>query len=93
MAERLTASISRDLREKAWGRYAPLMCEAADQLDALLILLTAAENGWDEARMLLRRYVDDEPCALDHHGYCQNHGLSERPCRNVAAIEHLGGVS
>lgn len=45
----------------------------------------------DETRALLARFVDDEPCALDHHGYCQNHGLSEQPCRNVAAKAHLHG--
>lgn len=31
---------------------------------------------------LLEAYVDDEPCELDHHGYCQSHGLSEAPCIN-----------
>lgn len=43
---------------------------------------------------LLAEYVDDEPCWLDHHGYCQNHGLSDTSggvdCRNVRAHRLIG---
>lgn len=42
------------------------------------------------ARQLLAHFVDDEPCILDQHGYCQNHGLSEAPCRNAEARRLLG---
>lgn len=28
---------------------------------------------WD----VLEQVLDDEPCWLDHHGYCQEHGLVE----------------
>lgn len=38
---------------------------------------------------LLEAYVDDEPCVLDHHGYCQSHGLSEAPCINTRVKEFL----
>ncbi len=38
---------------------------------------------------LLEAYVNDEPCALNHHGYCQNHGLSEAPCINTRSKEFL----
>lgn len=40
------------------------------------------------AESVLADYADGEPCALDHEGYCQNHGLSDttlKPCRNVRA--------
>lgn len=30
---------------------------------------------------ILADIVDDDPCRLDHHGYCQTHGwLNETPC-------------
>ena len=29
---------------------------------------------------LLERFVDDEPCRLDHHGLCQEHHLDGPPC-------------
>jgi hypothetical protein len=38
-----------------------------------------------QAFALLARYVDDEPCRIDHDGYCQAHSLSEQPCRNAEA--------
>jgi len=25
-------------------------------------------------------FVDDDPCVYDHHGYCQTHYHSEKPC-------------
>lgn len=46
-----------------------------------------------EALSLLAEYVDDEPCSLDHHGHCQNHGGSGSDssyCRNVRAHLILG---
>jgi hypothetical protein len=32
----------------------------------------------------LREFIDDEPCRLDHEGYCQTHQLT-RPCIMVKA--------
>lgn len=29
--------------------------------------------------------VDDEPCSYDHHGYCQTHDLTPKPCGNERA--------
>lgn len=49
-----------------------------------------AQEAEQEARALLARFVDDEPCLPDHHGYCQNHGLSPAPCRNAEARRLLG---
>lgn len=39
------------------------------------------------ARALLQRFVDhdDEPCNVDHNGYCQAHGLSSAPCKIAEA--------
>ena len=34
----------------------------------------------NEALSLLGWMADEEPCRLDHHGYCQTHYLSESPC-------------
>lgn len=48
----------------------------------------AAERQFAEAIALLRRLTDDDPCQLDHHGYCQTHRLSEQPCVNAEAL-HL----
>jgi hypothetical protein len=41
-------------------------------------------------RAALWAFVDDEPCRLDHEGYCQTHGVS-RPCRVVTARTLLAG--
>jgi hypothetical protein len=49
--------------------------------------LTAAEVLLAEVHRLretLAEFVDDEPCILDHHGYCQNHNLT-KPCAVEAA--------
>lgn len=29
-------------------------------------------------------FIDDEGCRFDHHGYCQNHGVT-KPCMMVEA--------
>ena len=40
----------------------------------------------DVAVPLLDALADDEPCTLDHRGYCQMHGLpAEGPCPDGAA--------
>jgi hypothetical protein len=59
----------------------PLVEEAADRIEAL-----TAENEW--LKELLRRNIDDEPCRLDHHGYCQAHYLEE-DCSVAAALAAL----
>jgi hypothetical protein len=41
-----------------------------------------AEN--ERLRDLLKRNIDDDPCWLDHHGYCQAHYLEE-DCSVAAA--------
>ena len=51
--------------------------QAADRLKAL-----TAENK--RLRELLKRNIDDDPCWLDHHGYCQAHYLEE-DCSVAAA--------
>lgn len=38
--------------------------------------------------VLLSELTDNEPCRLDHHGYCQTHNLSE-DCSNKRAKELL----
>lgn len=39
-------------------------------------------------RKLLQRNIDNEPCRLDHHGYCQTHYLEE-DCSVAAASAAL----
>lgn len=38
----------------------------------------------ERLRKLLQRNIDNEPCRLDHHGYCQTHYLEE-DCSVAAA--------
>jgi len=47
---------------------------------------------WERAEALLYRLVghEDGPCVLDHHDYCQAHGLHEPPCAVVEARRLLG---
>jgi hypothetical protein len=93
MSERLTYDIAADLRGQADLSDATndLLCEAADKLEGLLDLLVMAETDRDDARALLLRLVEaeDGPCHLDHHGYCQMHGLHSPPCAVRAAREFL----
>lgn len=44
-------------------------------------------------RELLAQLVDEDPCRLDHHGYCQAHSLHSPPCPHQVAKELLGGPS
>lgn len=39
----------------------------------------------------LAALVDDSPCRYDHHGDCQEHGLSPRPCRMEVARRLVEG--
>jgi len=47
-----------------------------------------------EALSIIGEYIDNEQCWLDHHGYCQNHRLSDTSegvgCVNVRAHRILG---
>lgn len=44
----------------------------------------------DVAAPLLDNLTDDEPCSLDHHGYCQTHwGGAVTECANRLAEEFL----
>lgn len=45
----------------------------------------------DALRPLLEALTDDEPCTLDHHGYCQTHwgGEVDGKCGVAAAREFL----
>jgi hypothetical protein len=39
---------------------------------------------------LLEELANDEPCTLDHHGYCQMHGLPQPgPCPDGAARQFI----
>jgi len=70
--EALTAEVA------AYGRSLELKQAFIEEL--------TAENEW--LKELLRRNIDDEPCRLDHHGYCQAHYL-EKDCSVAAALAAL----
>ncbi len=55
----------------------PKILEAADRIQAL------TAEVW-RLRKLLQRNIENEPCRLDHHGYCQTHYLEE-DCSVAAA--------
>ncbi|MGW2213251.1 hypothetical protein [Streptomyces sp. NPDC001781] len=43
---------------------------------------------------LLDELHDDEPCVLDHHGYCQMHGLPQPgPCPDAVATEFIAAAA
>lgn len=41
-----------------------------------------------QLRLALNELIDDEPCQLDHEGFCQTHGIS-KPCSMVQARKAL----
>lgn len=47
-----------------------------------------AEN--EAMRHVLWGRLDDEPCDIDHNGYCQAHGLSSPPCWQTEARRLVG---
>lgn len=62
----------------------------ADQREAEVTTLAARLAGMTS---LVREQMDDDACHYDHHGYCQTHGLFERPCwqeRARAALTPTG---
>jgi hypothetical protein len=61
----VTGFLDKDVAEK--------IIEACNAHEKLV-----AENG--RLKKLLERFIDDEPCSLDHHGYCQTHDFTEGGC-------------
>ena len=57
--------------------------DVGDDLDWLIERIEQLEE-------LLGKLIDDEPCRLDHHGYCQTHRLEEN-CSVARARELIGG--
>lgn len=57
------------------------------------VLAVAERNEVRPLRDLLAQLVDEDPCWLDHNGYCQAHGLHSPPCPHEVAKELLGGPS
>jgi hypothetical protein len=51
--------------------------------------LMAVIDRMIDLEQALRRFVDHEPCRLDHRGKCRTHGLT-KPCRNAWARVLLG---
>ena len=49
----------------------------------------AVTDVLDTVVPLLEEFEDDDPCDLDHHGYCQTHSLSGPPCRNQVLKDFL----
>jgi hypothetical protein len=45
----------------------------------------------ERAIELLKTFVDDDPCRLDHHGNCQTHSLGN-PCNVAEAREFLASL-
>ena len=41
-----------------------------------------------DSLVLLHNLTDDEKCHLDHHGYCQTHGVTN-PCNNAEALTFI----
>ena len=37
-------------------------------------------KDYEELLGLVQELTYDDPCWYDHHGYCQAHSLSDRPC-------------
>lgn len=56
------------------------------QIAKLIALANAALPDSDPRKITreriaaIRARTDTEPCRLDHHGYCQAHGLDPEPC-------------
>jgi hypothetical protein len=80
------------IRDINQGRRAAYLVITHD-VPKLLADLAAANATITELRTVLDRLVghEDDPCLLDHHGYCQQHGLSSVPCATAEARKLLGG--
>ncbi|MDE1867089.1 MAG: hypothetical protein KGI08_05200 [Thaumarchaeota archaeon] len=56
-----------------------------------IILAVNRHHLFEEMVGILKRFVDNEPCSFDHHGYCQTHGVT-MPCINEQAKQLLDTV-
>lgn len=91
--ERLRGDLDRALERPTHPAFERLRRERSDlaqKLAAATRTVVRLAETRDRATTLLRRFVDDEPCRLDHHGLCQAHSLSGPPCRNAEARLLLG---
>ena len=61
-----------------WNRENEYVNERCRERDALTGLARELAEALD-------RMTDDEPCRLDHHGYCQEHSLTA-PCHTAVAL-------
>lgn len=66
--------------------------EAASDFQMSLQIDKQKDAKIEQLTEALRGVVDDEPCWLDHHGYCQTHGLGN-PCEMAIARAVLEGES
>lgn len=60
--------------------------------EELQMALEIEHGRYVDAASLLKRLIDDDPCQLDHHGYCQAHGLYSPPCPHAEAKKLLGEI-
>lgn len=67
----------------------PDVALAIRERDSLARRLAKRFDETEQLRALLGRFVDDEPCRVDHHGNCQTHG-HEQPCAVAEARRVLG---
>lgn len=85
-------------RLQAWFQAeGPLVMDEADFDDVETVLADNARLRAQtaEATALLGHFVDheDQPCRLDHHGACQEHGGSSlRPCDVAVGREWLARI-
>ena len=66
---------------ESFGPTADDVFRLLDHIDGLTELARELAEALD-------RITDDEPCRLDHHGYCQEHSLTA-PCHTAIAISIL----
>lgn len=75
-----TITLLRDENE----RLRSALREAASDFAMSLQIDKQKDARIEQLTMALQGVVDDEPCWLDHHGYCQTHGLGN-PCEMAIA--------
>ncbi len=55
-----------------------------DYAEYVLAAAVQAERAKHRAlASVAERFMDADECQLDHHGYCQAHGCSDKPCSMV----------
>jgi len=64
---------------------ATIIAEGGNEHAPRLIRLFLEANYLAPLIELVENTVDDTPCRLDHHGYCQQHSwlYTDPPCRQV----------